>query len=361
MLASHIFVIICRRDKACYDYLLDWMANCVQKANEQARTVVVMRGGEGVGKGLLAHAMRKLFGSHGLHVSQAEHLTGKFNAHLRETVFLFADECFYAGDKKHEGVLKALVTEDVLQIERKNVDPVSARNYLHVVMASNNDWVVPASLDSRRFFVLDVSDEKKNDHAYFEAIIAELNSGGLEAMLFDLLRRDLTGFRIADVPKTAALYEQRIKSMKTEEQWLYRVLCQGYIRPAYYGHDPRFESWGPVTTEFCHTAYEAFARERRERHPLDLGDFGRFLSRAGFPERYKTRAALHGEETDGTGKMQPLLNRTRKPGPKFGALEEARTAFANATGLVINWPEPGDTPDAGDWLEDEERDKAAPF
>ena len=32
-----------------------------------------------------------------------------FWPHLRDAVFVFADEAFFAGDKAHEGVLKALV------------------------------------------------------------------------------------------------------------------------------------------------------------------------------------------------------------------------------------------------------------
>jgi hypothetical protein len=37
-------------------------------------------------------------------------------------------------------------------------------------MASNNDWVIPAGPDARRFFVLNVSDARKQDFSYFEKI-----------------------------------------------------------------------------------------------------------------------------------------------------------------------------------------------
>ena len=55
------------------------------------------------------------------------------------------------------------------------------------MLASNEDWVVPASLESRRFFVLDVSNARANDHTYFAAITDELEHGGYEAMLDELL------------------------------------------------------------------------------------------------------------------------------------------------------------------------------
>ena len=56
-------------------------------------------------------------------------------------------------------------------------------NYLHVMMATNEDWAVPASLRSRRWLVLDVNESRANDHDYFKAIQHELDHGGHEAML----------------------------------------------------------------------------------------------------------------------------------------------------------------------------------
>jgi hypothetical protein len=35
---------------------------------------------------------------------------------------VYADEAFWAGDKKAEGVLKAMITEDTIQIEMKGVN-----------------------------------------------------------------------------------------------------------------------------------------------------------------------------------------------------------------------------------------------
>ena len=129
-----------------------------------------MRGPEGTGKGTLARAMMRILGQHALHISNAKHLIGNFNAHLRDCVFLFADEAFYAGDKAHVGVLKSLITEPYLTIEGKYQNAVQTPNFLHIMMASNEDWVVPASLEARRFCVLEVSDAHKDDHAYFAAI-----------------------------------------------------------------------------------------------------------------------------------------------------------------------------------------------
>ena len=44
-----------------------------------------------------------------------------------------------------------MITEPTLAIERKGQDTETVPNMLHILMASNNQWIVPAGLDERRF------------------------------------------------------------------------------------------------------------------------------------------------------------------------------------------------------------------
>lgn len=208
-LKNHILTVLCRGDVVHYNYIIGWMARLVQYPAEPGEVALVLRGNLGTGKGTVGHALLALFGPHGMHISSSKHLVGNFNVHLRDCCLLFSDEAFFAGDKAALGTLKALITEKVLTIEAKHVNAVQAANMLHIVMASNSDWVVPAALDERRFFVLDVSDEHKQDKPYFAAIKNELDNGGHAAMLYDLLSYDLSDFNVRDVPETRALQDQK--------------------------------------------------------------------------------------------------------------------------------------------------------
>ena len=67
-----------------------------------------------------------------------------------------AEEAVWAGDRSAQGVLKSLITEPEMLVERKGVDPVKMRNLMRVMFTSNEDWVVPAALDDRRFACFDV-------------------------------------------------------------------------------------------------------------------------------------------------------------------------------------------------------------
>jgi hypothetical protein len=81
---------------------------------------------------------------------------------------------YWPGDKSAEGTLKRLITEPRLFIERKGIDGFEVENCIHLVMASNDEWVVPASIDERRFVVSRVSDHRRGDAAYFAELVKEL-------------------------------------------------------------------------------------------------------------------------------------------------------------------------------------------
>jgi phage/plasmid-associated DNA primase len=218
--------IICTGNESHFDWLLKWCAHMVQVPMINGQVAVVMRGGEGCGKGTLGHVLRRIAGSHGYYVSNQKGVVGNFNAHLANRLLLFADEAFFAGDKQHEGVLKALVSESVISIEPKGVDSYQQANYLRLVMATNNKWAVPAGAEARRFFVLDVPNTKTGDKAYFDALYAEIDNGGLAAFLHDLLQVDLTGWNRAHAPKTAGLMDQKLFSLRGVQRWYYTRLAR---------------------------------------------------------------------------------------------------------------------------------------
>jgi hypothetical protein len=228
------------RDNVCagvaehYEYTLNWMGYAVQYPGRQGEVALVMRSREGTGKGVAAKMFGTLFGAHFRHIVHAQHLTGHFNAHLQHCSALFADEAFFAGDRAHESILKALITEETLLIEPKGIDPFSVRNCIHLIMSSNADWVVPAGADARRYFVLNVSDAHMQDHKYFAAIVKQMDNGGREALLHLLLNRDLSDFNVRAVPQTKALAEQKAHSRRGIDRLVETIAHEGALPAAHF-------------------------------------------------------------------------------------------------------------------------------
>src|SRR5262245_34894149 len=238
LLRRHIREVLAAGDEDVYQYIMNWLAWAVQHPDEQAEVALVFIGERGTGKGTLGKAFSKIFGQHALHLSSPEHLTGRFNVHLRVCVFLFADEAYGPKDKSAEGVLKRIITEDTLIIEQKGRDPIEVPNLLHVMMASNNEWVVPAGAHERRFMVQKVSEANRQDPAWFGPLYKQMREGGYEAMLFDLLARKLGDWHPRDIVHTEALTGQQEESLSPLDAWWFELLQTGVLSGAD-EHDPR--------------------------------------------------------------------------------------------------------------------------
>jgi len=348
-LKEHMLMNICAGNAEHYHYLMKWMANGVQHPELQGRVAVVMRGKEGVGKGILARTYIYLFGQHRLHISNAKYLIGNFNAHLEDCAALFADEAFFAGDKQHVGILKAIITEPTLTIERKRIDAVTMRNFLHLMMASNEDWVVPASIDARRFFVLNVGEVKRRNEKDFKAIIDELEHGGYEAMLDELLKMDLSDFDVAACPDTVGLQDQKKLSLPNEYMWLMEILQRGYVYSS-----TELDCWNEcVSTRLLYASYERFMEKKRSNFPLGRESLGKFLISVGFKK--KRGKALDCDIDEGDRKVTAFKINTDANGYRFGMLKAARKLFEKKTGLKIDWEQ--DAP-AGPGSDINDKDRA---
>jgi hypothetical protein len=143
------------------------------------------------------------------------------------------DEAFWAGNVAGEGRWKSLITEEEITIEAKYFDPFKVTNLLHIMVSSNSAWVIPASHNARRYTVLEVSEKRIGDFEYFDALNAELDGGGIEAMMYDLLQLDLEGWHPKHIYRTAALQEQKQQSLRGLDAWIEIMLQRGSLPMPY--------------------------------------------------------------------------------------------------------------------------------
>lgn len=222
---EHAAENICNGDDTILRYVLDLLAVLVQRPAEPWGVALVLRGGQGTGKGSFVQPILDMFGPHASHVHSQDHFTGRFNGHLGQTSLLYVDEGYWSGGKGALGQLKGIITDPTVTIESKYRAPIELRNTMHVVMASNEAWVVPAGAMERRFLVLDVGEARAQDGRYFEAMRLEMAKGGTANLLHQLLAADVTDFRpMSSVPRTHALSVQRGLSLEPVEQWWHELL-----------------------------------------------------------------------------------------------------------------------------------------
>jgi hypothetical protein len=159
---NYIRTVICSGETDVYNALLDWCAHLVQNPLQKVPYVPVMRGPEGCGKGSLVTLLSKIIGNHFfVRPSKAEDVIGSFNSIVDRTALVFMDEIVWGGDKQKAGVLKGVLSETEITINEKGIPQRKATSVFNTVIASNEDWVVPAGPTARRFLVLDI-DRKSN-------------------------------------------------------------------------------------------------------------------------------------------------------------------------------------------------------
>jgi hypothetical protein len=330
---EHLKANICKGNLEYYDYLIKWMARLVQEPATTGEVAIVLRGGKGTGKGWFARTIGRLFGRHFMHIANAKHLIGNFNSHLQDCVLLFADEAFFAGDKSHESVLKMLISEDILPIEKKGYDLEASPNFVHLIMASNDPHVIRATGDERRYFVLDVGEGKKQDADFFGKMNDQLEGGGYDALLYLLQSIDISEFQVRKIPQTDALQEQKLLSMGYDEEWWYRKLQDGLL----FEYDSvwaRYAQTDKITHDYI--KYMDSWKQTRRGNQTSLG---RFLSRM-VPNITKTQRRITVEEEvyeEGRTFSRRITKRANFY--DFGTLDDCRRAW-EATHGQSSWDSP---------------------
>lgn len=318
---EHALKNVCGGNRQHFNWLMGYFAHMVQRPWEKPLVALVFRGKKGTGKNALVERVGALLGSHFLVADDDRYLLGNFNSHLEANLFFVLDEAAWAGDKRAEGRLKGLVTGTSHNIERKGREPYAVDNLTRVAIIGNEDWLVPASHDERRFAVFDVGDGRIQDRQFFQDMRVGMEQGGYAHLLRYLMEFDLTSVDVNDAPRTQALLDQKLESLEPFEQWWFDCLTSGRLE----GTD--FSSAIPdaIPTNRLRDAYAGWARKRN------------------------IRGRLKGEVSIGKAlrKVAPCLVRHQSPPKKEGdtysvykhhGLDQLRQDFERFIGGTIEWP-----------------------
>lgn len=236
LLKKHLLESTCAGNADHYKVLTQFFGHMFQKPGEKPGFAPVVIGPRGAGKSTVADFLRRAIGrKHSVKISQGKHLTGSFNAHLAGRLFVQAEEVTFGGDKRGEGPLKDAITSPTTLTEPKGFDAYEETSFARFFLVTNPGHAVPAGDGERRWFVLKVRDLfDGTDHddprriAYFEALRAEADNGGIAAFLHYLVNEvDISDFKPWAPPKTEALAEQVLQSLSDEDRWVMDVLENG--------------------------------------------------------------------------------------------------------------------------------------
>ncbi|MDR6657569.1 hypothetical protein J2W51_000111 [Tardiphaga robiniae] len=322
---DHILNNICNSDAELFTYVFGWFAQMMQRPREKLGTALILRGQMGTGKSKLGEVFGSLIANHFLQVDDGRYVTGNFNSHMANCLLLQADEAVWAGDKVAEGRLKGLITSEKQLIEGKGVEAILMLNYVRCLMTSNERWVVPAGLDERRFCVLDVHPRCAQNTEYFREMQTELDAGGRQRLLHDLLEFDLESVNLRRIPRTRALLDQKLRSLDSVDSYWFGRLWEGTTTTD-------SGEWHPqIPTSVLFQDYVKVSTQIGERRRQTSSQFGERIIRLGARKIRPASAAQDGSA------QRPYFY-------SLPELAEARKIFEGLLSQSADWP-PLDTCD----------------
>ena len=300
-------------------WIINFFAHLIQRPWEKPIVALVLRGGKGVGKNALVDVVGNLLGrQHYVTCWSKSQALSHFNVHLEKCLLLNLNEAFWSGDKSVEGVLKGLITERTMRIERKGIDSYEIDNYMRVVIMGNESWLVPATSDERRFAVFDLGTGKQRNREFFEPL-KNPSLRDQQELLRYLLNYEIDEIALTEAPETTALVSQKLESAGPLVRWWRECLINERIINL-----DLCDQWPPVfekTTDIFE-AYEKY-HQRYSRYPVCSNKVMRDLRQ-----------------------ICPSLKRIREPtgndrhwGYVFPSLEQARIEFENYMKGKIEWNE----------------------
>ncbi len=313
LIEEFLFNVICSGNQSPYDYLIRLIAHALQRPWEKPGILVILIGGQGIGKGTLGRVLRRVWSATYLQVNRVAAITGEFNSALERAFIVVMDEALFAGDHRASDALKSLVTEEVIHINEKHQPARQIASYHRFFIFTNADHVKSTDRDDRRDFTLRVSESRKDDHAYWVALDQEIRGGGVAAMVHDLLAMDLSEFNVRSKPSTQELVAQKLHSLGAIPRWWYDALYRAELDS---------ESGWPdfITTENIIRGVLAMAGKRLHRNPSAVDVI-----------------QAMGKLCPSAKKGQQKLFNTRQRGLFIPTLELARSEFELYIGGKVQW------------------------
>ena len=193
------------------DFIFKLIAWRLQNLDALVPSALILVGPEGSFKTTIADVIAELLAPYVLTISDPGKFVGRFNAHLFGKLFVQLEEVSLGKDETLDSRMKHFVNGKTLDLEEKGQPAFSIENRLFIAITSNKRDVIRISPSSRRYAAYWVKDAFNGDEekrsAHWIALWQELESGGLQALMHDLLNADLTGFNPRLCPRTPFFHE----------------------------------------------------------------------------------------------------------------------------------------------------------
>lgn len=234
--------IMCSHRPWLTEYVLSWMAFCVQKPGVKIRHAVLFKGIEGDGKTFMASALAKVMGQVNVKTISPTVLGTDFSDWAFGACIGVLEEIRMAGHNRHDiyNRLKPMITNDTIPVHPKGKAEINVANTMNYFAFTNHNDALPLSDTDRRWLVIFtryatrdaleayLATLEGSAKAYWDMLSAAIN------LHFASLRRWLLDYRVSpdfnengNAPMTEEKQQMQNASASPEEELVREIMSEG--------------------------------------------------------------------------------------------------------------------------------------
>jgi Tfp pilus assembly protein PilZ len=210
----------CHGNEEISEWVIGYLAHLVQKPFVKVRKTLVLKSVEGAGKSFIVNKIGRMIGNQWyFQPSSPDEIFGNFNSQLRNKSLVFLDEMSYGGNKREDGQLKKLITEDNLTTNEKFMVHITTTNKANYILASNIDWIIPVGAQARRYVVLELKEGMSVMTSREKTSLLSVSDESFARYLYSI---DLDSWESDKEINTDALLEQKLRNLNDPISWMYQ-------------------------------------------------------------------------------------------------------------------------------------------
>ena len=182
--------------KPVYEYLLDYFAHIVKYPARKTEVCILLKGLQGAGKSFVSEkVLDKLIGKNRIvSHSSCDKAFGRFSD-LRGMLLCVLNEASGKDTHALADTLKDAITAPKVQVEKKGIDTIPANCYCNFIFTTNGFNAVHIPVDDRRFLAIACCNSKKNNKAYFDALLVAVETPKIMRKFYEeLIKRPIKDF-----------------------------------------------------------------------------------------------------------------------------------------------------------------------
>ena len=218
-----LILLLVGNEKNAQQYIIKFIAHMIQHPELLAKTALVFKGKQGVGKDLFMDILEGIIGVEYIHRDgKMENISGTFNTSLKNKLIVQLNEVSGKDGHFNKETLKDLITVDRLNIREMRKDVETVKNYMRLFLFTNNINAIDIPFDDRRYCVFKTGE--KQERTYYDTLHdIKKNKSSLKSLYNYFKNYDLGDFT-PDDPKDRVITLAYTQLQNTNRKPFYQFL-----------------------------------------------------------------------------------------------------------------------------------------